>query len=96
MPDRTTILLVEDNPDDAALTEIALRGLPVHVEIARDGQEALDYLFNDRPRLAAAGALSLDLRLPTIDGLEVLRHIREKRAHTPDAPGDPHELPRAG
>jgi CheY-like chemotaxis protein len=70
-----TILLVEDNPDDAALTEIALRGLPAHLEVARDGQEALDYLFNDAndlPRLVL-----LDLRLPSIDGLEVLRHIRE-------------------
>ena len=75
MPDRTTILLVEDNPDDAALTEIALRGLPAQLEVARDGQEALDYLFNDAnnlPRLVL-----LDLRLPNIDGLEVLRHIRE-------------------
>jgi DNA-binding response OmpR family regulator len=74
MPD-VTILLVEDNPDDAALTEIALRGLPAHLEVARDGQEALDYLFNDAnelPRLVL-----LDLRLPNIHGLEVLRRIRE-------------------
>ena len=70
-----TILLVEDNPDDAALTERALRGLPAHIEVAGDGQEALDYLFNqanDRPRLVL-----LDLRLPNIDGLEVLQRIRE-------------------
>jgi two-component system response regulator len=76
MPDRLTILLVEDNPDDAALTEVALRGLPASLQVARDGQQALDYLFNDAnelPRLVL-----LDLRLPTIDGLEVLRHIREK------------------
>ena len=75
MPDRMTILLVEDNPDDAALTEIALRGVRAHLEVARDGKEALDYLFNDAndlPRLVL-----LDLRLPNIDGLEVLRHIRE-------------------
>ena len=72
-----TILLVEDNPDDAALTEIALRGLPAHLEVARDGQAALDYLFNDAndlPRLVL-----LDLRLPNIDGLEVLRRIRENQ-----------------
>jgi two-component system response regulator len=77
MPD-TTILLVEDNPDDAALTELALRGdIPAHVEIMRDGQEALDYLFNDAndlPRLVL-----LDLRLPNTDGLEVLRRIRENQ-----------------
>ena len=76
MPDRVSILLVEDNPDDAALTELALRGgTPAHLEIARNGEEALDYLFNDTnelPRLVL-----LDLRLPTIDGLEVLRRIRD-------------------
>jgi two-component system response regulator len=70
-----TILLVEDNPDDAALTELALRGdIPARLQVARDGQEALDYLFNhtgDLPRLVL-----LDLRLPNIDGLEVLRRIR--------------------
>ncbi len=75
MPD-VTILLVEDNPDDAALTELALRGdIPARLQVARDGQEALDYLFNhanDLPRLVL-----LDLRLPNIDGLEVLRRIRE-------------------
>jgi two-component system, response regulator len=79
MPD-VTILLVEDNPDDAALTEIALRGLPAQLEVARDGQEALDYPSkhaNDRlPRLVL-----LDLRLPNIDGLDVLRRIRENE-HT--------------
>jgi two-component system, response regulator len=75
MPDRVTILLVEDNPDDAALTELALRQIPVQLEIAREGQQALDYLFNGAtplPRLVL-----LDLRLPNIDGLEVLRRIRE-------------------
>ena len=75
MPD-VTILLVEDNPDDAALTELALRGgIPASLQVARDGQEALDYLFNHHnhlPRLVL-----LDLRLPNIDGLEVLRRIRE-------------------
>jgi two-component system, response regulator len=74
MPD-VTILLVEDNPDDAALTELALRGtIPARLQVARDGQEALDYLFNhanELPRLVL-----LDLGLPNIDGLEVLRRIR--------------------
>jgi two-component system, response regulator len=75
MPD-LTILLVEDNPDDAALTELALRGdVPARLQVARNGQEALDSLFNNAnelPRLVL-----LDLRLPNIDGLEVLRRIRE-------------------
>ncbi|MGZ4331071.1 MAG: response regulator [Solirubrobacteraceae bacterium] len=76
MPNSVTILLVEDNPDDAALTELALRGgMPAHLEIARDGEEALDYLLNDAndlPRLVL-----LDLGLPDTDGLEVLRRIGE-------------------
>jgi CheY-like chemotaxis protein len=75
MPSPVTILLVEDNPDDEALTGLALReGVPATLEVVRDGQEALDYLFdeaNDLPRLVL-----LDLRLPTTDGLEVLRQIR--------------------
>ena len=75
MPNPVTILLVEDNPDDATLTERALGGVPARVEIASDGEEALDYLLsdgNDLPRLVL-----LDLRLPDTDGLEVLRRIRE-------------------
>ena len=76
MPNPVTILLVEDNSDDAALTGLALReGVPAKLEVARDGQEALDYLFDDAnelPRLVL-----LDLNLPSTDGLEVLRRIRE-------------------
>lgn len=76
MTNPVTILLVEDNPDDAALTSLALReGVPATIEVAADGQEALDYLLNDAndlPRLVL-----LDLRLPRTDGLEVLRRIRE-------------------
>jgi two-component system, response regulator len=75
MPHPVTILLVEDNPDDEALTVMALRIVPATLEVARDGQEAMDYLTNDGkalPRLVL-----LDLKLPKIDGLEVLRRIRE-------------------
>jgi two-component system response regulator len=78
-----TILLVEDNPDDEALT---LRALKINnilngVIVARDGAEALDYLFgtgkyagrdlSDMPQV-----ILLDLKLPKIDGMEVLRRIR--------------------
>jgi two-component system response regulator len=76
MPNPATILLVEDNQDDEAITVRALRTrTTANVEVARDGQEALDYLFDDAnntPRIVL-----LDLNLPELDGLEVLKRIRE-------------------
>ena len=81
--DQNMILLVEDNPDDEALT---LRALKKHnignkVFVVRDGAEALDFLFcsgtyvdrdvNDMPQVTL-----LDLKLPKVDGLEVLRRLR--------------------
>jgi DNA-binding response OmpR family regulator len=84
MAKEKTILLVEDNPRDEKLT---LRVFNQHnvankIDVARDGAEALDYLFaegayaerdiNDKPTLVL-----LDLKLPKIDGLEVLKRIRE-------------------
>lgn len=77
------ILLVEDNPDDVDLTIRALvkRNILNEVVIAHDGAEALDYLFGtgkyagrDDRRLPTV--VLLDLKLPKIDGLEVLRRIR--------------------
>jgi two-component system response regulator len=71
-----TVLLVEDNPDDEALTVLALRReTATNVEVARDGQEALDYLFNDAKSMPQL--VLLDLKLPKMDGLEVLRRVRE-------------------
>jgi two-component system response regulator len=73
------ILLVEDNPDDEALTLRALKknNIMNEVTVARDGQQALDYFFDagasTRPMPAV---VLLDLKLPKIDGLEVLRRIR--------------------
>ena len=73
------ILLVEDNPDDEALTLRAFKrsNIANELEVVRDGQEALDYLFGDgadeRP---AAALILLDLKLPKVDGLEVLAQIR--------------------
>lgn len=73
------ILLVEDNPDDEALTLRAFKRSNVanDVEVARDGQEALDYLFgNDLPTRPSPAMILLDLKLPKVDGLEVLKQIR--------------------
>ena len=78
-----TILLVEDNPDDEQLTLRALRqnGIMNEVIVARDGAEALDYLlssgrFSGRDSKEMPSVVLLDLRLPKIDGLEVLRRLR--------------------
>lgn len=77
------ILLVEDNPDDVELALHALRRekLANSVEVARDGEDALDFIFcrgphsnrsfNHQPRLVL-----LDLKLPKVEGLEVLRQIK--------------------
>jgi two-component system response regulator len=81
-PDKV-ILLVEDNPDDEALTLRALRRshLLNPIEVARDGVEALDFLLaRGRHAARAAQALPtlviLDLKLPRLDGLGVLKAIR--------------------
>jgi two-component system, response regulator len=78
-----TILLVEDNPDDVKLTERALKKAHVlnKLIIAKDGVEALDYLFGtgtwaNRDLSDMPQVILLDLKLPKIDGLEVLKRIR--------------------
>jgi two-component system response regulator len=78
-----TILLVEDNLDDELLTRRALKKSNIcnEVVVARDGVEALDYLFltgayERRYPLAMPQVILFDLDLPKVDRLEVLRHIR--------------------
>jgi two-component system, response regulator len=78
-----TILLVEDNSSDEKLTLLAFRkcGVANDVVVARDGVEALDYLFGTgahagRDVRQLPAVVLLDLKLPRIDGLEVLRRIR--------------------
>jgi two-component system response regulator len=68
------ILLVEDNPDDVELTRRAFEKSKMlnEIVVACDGQSALDYLFGG----VAPSVVLLDLNLPKIDGLEVLRRIR--------------------
>jgi two-component system response regulator len=82
MVEEKPLLLVEDNPDDEALTLRALRKNKISnpIVVARDGQEALDLLFGrgkheGRPMPSPQMAL-LDLNLPKIGGLDVLREIR--------------------
>jgi DNA-binding response OmpR family regulator len=74
------VLIVEDNPNDL---ELAMHAFAKHnftnkIEVARDGQEALDYLMGTADRAAGERpkVILLDLKLPKVDGLEVLREIR--------------------
>lgn len=71
------ILLVEDNPGDEALTLRALKknNIGNDVAVARDGAAALDYLFGE-PLKPLPQLVLLDLKLPKVDGLDVLRRIR--------------------
>ncbi|HWX53084.1 MAG TPA: response regulator [Verrucomicrobiae bacterium] len=83
MADNPTILLVEDNEDDEDLTLRALKknSITNQVVVTRDGVEALDYLFGTgayegRNLTSMPALILLDLKLPKIDGLEVLRRLR--------------------
>ncbi len=80
------ILLVEDNPDDELLAIRALKknNISNEVVVARDGVEALDYLFGTgahagRDMSVMPQIILLDLKLPKIDGLEVLRRLRNDK-----------------
>ena len=98
------ILLVEDNPDDETLTRRALakNNIQNEVRVARDGAEALQLLQSITPEVVL-----LDLKLPKVDGLEVLRRLRaaERTRLLPvvinwlvlnEPPPSPRELPRGG
>lgn len=72
------ILLVEDNPDDAGLTIRALKKnkLANNLVHVNDGEEALEFLFGPEPKQMPRLIL-LDLKMPKVDGIEVLRRIKE-------------------
>lgn len=77
------ILLVEDNPQDLELAQRALRQahLANRIQVARDGQEALEYIFCEGPHTGrrvedSPKVILLDLKLPKVDGLEVLKRIK--------------------
>lgn len=80
----SNILIVEDEEAHAALTERAIRkaGHANRVDIVHDGEEALNYLFNcgryeDSTKYPCPGLILLDIKLPGIDGIEVLKQIKE-------------------
>ncbi len=94
------ILMVEDDPNDVELTMTALEGynLANEVVVTRDGEEALDYLYrrgkyttrsSDHPAV-----ILLDLKLPKIDGLEVLRQVKSDDNSEDDSSGGAYLLPR--
>ena len=83
--DKGVILLVEDNPDDEALTLRALKSSNIanEVVVTRDGVEALDYLFGtgayaDRDTRAMPQVILLDLKLPKMDGLELAEALHRQ------------------
>lgn len=82
--DHFPVLLVEDNPDDALLMQSAWRSakIPNKLPLVTDGEQALNYLkgkgqFSDRDKYPFPIAVFLDLKLPRVDGLEVLAEIRK-------------------
>ncbi len=83
MEEKRTILLVEDNPDDVELTLRALTRNNIRnpIDVVHDGEEALNYFFatgaySDRDTTTMPSLVILDLKLPKVDGLEVLQRMR--------------------
>ncbi len=80
---KKVVLLVEDNADDVDLTIYALKknNIPHQLITVNDGVEALEYFFNDRDEeVVLPDIILLDLKLPRINGLEVLKRLRQEKA----------------
>src|SRR5690606_16626992 len=80
---QTTILLVEDNPDEAELALLGFKKInsQYHIQVASNGEEALEYLFAsgrylDRPAEDKPALVLLDVNLPRLSGFEVLKSLR--------------------
>lgn len=107
MPNETVILLAEDEEGHARLIEKNLRraGLENRIERFGDGQELLDYLWpsnsSRRPTLEMPFLLLLDIRMPKVDGIEVLRQVKDHREYRKipvimlTTTDDPREVERA-
>jgi len=87
--EQVEILLVEDNPEDAEMTMRALskKNFANHVHWAKDGEEALDYLFCSGPYAARSPGqppklVLLDIKMPKVDGIEVLRRVKGSELKT--------------
>ncbi|AFM11793.1 response regulator [Turneriella parva] len=85
--DEVEILLVEDNADDLEMALFAFREANIanRIQVARDGQEALDFIFGDSATGGARNGhypkvILLDLKLPKVDGFEVLRRLKATEA----------------
>ena len=100
MDNGVEILLVEDNPNDEMLALHAFKrqNIANNVHVVRDGAEALEYIFctgayADR-RIENPKVILLDLKLPLVDGIEVLRQIRSRPANAIDSRGGAHVVER--
>ncbi|MBC7771479.1 MAG: response regulator [Pyrinomonadaceae bacterium] len=82
MQQQLEILLVEDNPNDLELALHALRNAKVtnNIQVMRDGAEAIEYFFGGTPRSITPCVVLLDLKLPKVSGLEVLKRLKSDAA----------------
>ena len=77
-PEDLRILLIEDNPDDVELTLRTFKNnLANHITVARDGEEALEIIFQRGKESLRPDLILLDLKLPRVDGMDVLKQIKE-------------------